>query len=379
MLSINVSDDGSGIDLSYLRQRVLEKQLVTAEMAQQLTEAELIEFIFLPGFSTTNQVTELSGRGVGLNIAKTMVEEVGGNIQAVSKFGKGMNFHFQLPLTLSVIRTLLVEISGEPYAFPLTRIDHAIRVNVADISYAENKQYFTLNGHNIGLVRADQVLELPPSKFSADTFSIVIVSDQLNRYGLVVDQFLGEKNLVIRPIDHRLGKVQDISAAALLEDGSPVLILDVLDLIRSVDKILTTSYLAQANYEPEVIWMQLAKKILVVDDSITVRETEKKLLQNHGYQVDSAIDGMEAWNMILTGKYDLIISDVDMPRMNGIKLVHQVKNHPLFKGTPVIIVSYKDREEDRIQGLEAGADYYLTKGSFRDDTLIKAVRDLMQE
>ncbi|PSF35282.1 hybrid sensor histidine kinase/response regulator [Aphanothece hegewaldii CCALA 016] len=379
MLSINVSDDGAGIDLNQLKNRILEKKLVTPEMAQQLFETELIEFIFLPGFTTANEVTEISGRGVGLNIAKTMVEEVGGNIQAISKTDKGMSFHFQLPLTLSVIRTLLVEISGEAYAFPLTRIEQAVRVNMNEIFYAENKQYFTLNGKNIGLVRADQVLELPPSKFSSDSFSIVIVSDQHNCYGLIVDRFLGEKNLVIRPLDHRLGKVQDISAAALLEDGSPVLILDVLDIIHSVDKILTTSYLAQANYEPELSWTQLTFKILVVDDSITVRETEKKLLQNYGYQVDLAVDGIEAWNMIICGKYDLIISDVDMPRMNGIKLVQQIKNHPLFKETPVIIISYKDREEDRLQGLEAGADYYLTKESFQDDTLIKVVKELLEK
>ena len=377
MLSITVSDDGRGIDLEKLRETVTKKQLATVEMSKQFTENELIEFIFLPGFSTANQVTEISGRGVGLNIAKTMVEEVGGNLQAISKPGKGMSFHFQLPLTLSVIRTLLVEISGECYAFPLTRIDQAIRLHQTEISYVENRQYFTLNDHNIGLVRADQVLDLPQSKFSSESFSVVIISDQLNRYGLVVDQLLGEKNLVIRPLDHRLGKVQDVSAAAILEDGSPVLILDVLDLVRSIDKVLTTACLAQATYEPDISWKGSAKRILVIDDSPTVREMERKILQNQGYIVDGAIDGMEGWNALVSGKYDLVITDIDMPRLNGIKLVNHIKKHPQLKSTPVIIVSYKDREDDRLQGLEAGADYYLTKSSFHDDTLINAVRNLL--
>ena len=306
-----------------------------------------------------------------------MVEEVGGNLQAISKPGKGMSFRFQLPLTLSVIRTLLVEISGECYAFPLTRIDQAIRLHQTEISYVENRQYFTLNNHNIGLVRADQVLDLPQSKFTSESFSVVIISDQLNRYGLVVDQLLGEKNLVIRPLDHRLGKVQDISAAAILEDGSPVLILDVLDLVRSIDKVLTTASLTQATYEPDISWKGSAKRILVIDDSPTVREMERKILQNQGYIVDGAIDGMEGWNALVSGKYDLVITDIDMPRLNGIKLVNHIKKHPQLKSIPVIIVSYKDREDDRLQGLEAGADYYLTKSSFHDDTLINAVRNLL--
>jgi two-component system sensor histidine kinase and response regulator WspE len=377
MLSITIADDGRGINLEKLRQTVIDKQLVTVEMGQQLSETELLEFIFLPGFSTANQVTEISGRGVGLNIAKTMVEEVGGNLQAISKLGRGTSFHFQLPLTLSVIRTLLVEISGECYAFPLTRIEQAIRLHQSEINYVENRQYFILNGHNIGLIRADQVLDLSPSKFISESFSVVIISDQLNRYGLVVDQFLGEKNLVIRPLDNRLGKVQDISAAAILEDGSPVLILDVLDLVRSIDKVLTTTSLSQATYEPDGTWKTAAKRILVIDDSPTVREMERKILINQGYLVDGAVDGMEGWNALVSGKYDLVITDIDMPRLNGIKLVNHIKKHPQLKSTPVIIVSYKDREDDRLEGLEAGADYYLTKSSFHDDTLINAVADLL--
>ncbi|WP_013322839.1 hybrid sensor histidine kinase/response regulator [Gloeothece verrucosa] len=377
MLCITLADDGRGIDLEQIRQRVIDKQLVKPDLAQQLTDNELLEFIFLPGFSTSAAVTEISGRGVGLNIAKTMVEEVGGNLQATTKPGKGISFHFQLPLTLSVIRTLLVEISGEPYAFPLTRIEQVVMLNAHEIFSLENRQYFSLNLQNIGLVRADQVLELSPSKVPSEVLSIIILSDQFNRYGLIVDRFLGERNLVIRPLDTRLGKIQDISAAALLEDGSPVLILDVLDLMRSIDKLFSSSEIKQAQYDFENNILEKPKRILVVDDSITVREMERKLLENHGYQVDLAMDGMEGWNAVISGDYDLIITDVDMPRMNGIKLVAQIKKHHQLQKIPVIIISYKERQEDRLQGLEAGADYYLTKSSFHDDTFINAVVDLI--
>jgi two-component system sensor histidine kinase and response regulator WspE len=377
MLSITISDDGRGVDLEQLRQRIVSKQLASADMADQLTEAELLEFLFLPGFSTDTSVTEISGRGVGLDVVLSMVQQVGGSVRAVSEPGKGMHFHLQLPLTLSVIRTLLVEISGEPYAFPLTRIDQIIMLDRNAIALTENRQYFTLDGHNIGLVAAHQVLELDDSTPDSDQCTTIVISDRLSRYGLVVDRCLGERDLVVRPLDRRLGKVKNISAAALLEDGSPVLLVDVEDLVRSIDHLLVSGQLSRINRTTKTSALASQKRILVVDDSITVREMERKLLQNRGYTVEVAVNGMEGWNAARTGQFDLVITDIDMPRMNGIELVNQLKLHPNLKSLPVIVVSYKDREEDRLQGLEAGANYYLTKSSFHDDTLINAVGDLI--
>jgi len=375
MLAITVTDDGKGIDPELLRQRVSEKKLAPREVAAKMTHVELMEFIFLPGFSMAKQVTELSGRGVGLDIVKSMAHEVGGTVRATSAPGKGLSFHFQLPLTLSVVRTLLVEISGEAYAFPLSRIDKIVNLSKSELSMAENRQYFTQDNKNIGLIPAHQVLDLPPSS-PADTLWVVLLSDSSTTYGLVVDRCLGERELVVRPLDHRLGKVQDISAAALMGDGSVVLIVDVSDLVRSMNNLLDAGRLAKVGNN-KAATVNTTKRVLVVDDSITVREMERKLLQNRGYSVDVAVDGMEAWNTIRASPYDLVISDIDMPRMNGIQLLEQIKRHPRLKSIPVIVVSYRDREEDRIQGLEAGADYYLTKSSFHDDTLIQAVVDLI--
>ena len=381
MLSITISDDGRGIDTERLRQKIIDKGLSTPEMVAQMEDNELLEFLFLPGFSTAKQVTEISGRGVGLDIAKSMAQEVGGNVRANSQVGKGTSFNFQLPLTLSVVRTLLVEISGEPYAFPLARIEQIVYVNKEDISSVENRQYFTMDNKNIGLVAAYQVLELKQPPPQGDTLSVVVISEQSDYYGLVVDQFLGEHDLVVRPLDARLGKVQDISAAALTGDGSPILIVDVSDLVRSVDNLLNNSLLNRVmssnNGDSTNAVAESQKSILVVDDSITVREMERKMLQNKGYKVDVAVDGMEGWHAVSTNHYDLVISDVDMPRMNGIELTNKIKNSSKLNKIPVIIVSYKDREEDRLRGLEAGANYYLTKSSFQDDTLVNAVYDLI--
>lgn len=377
MLAITIADDGRGINPEWLRQKVINKKLATPEMVAQMKDAELLEFIFLPGFSTAKQVTEISGRGVGLDIAKSMAQEVGGTVRAVSQVGKGTSFHFQLPLTLSVVRTLLVEVSGNPYAIPLARIDHVLTIERKDIADIENRQYFTMNQQNIGLIPAHQVLDLPKPVSGTEVLFVVVISDQSNAYGLVVDKFLGERDLVVRPLDPRLGKVPDISATSLLADGTPVLIVDVSDMVRSMDAILTNEKLVRIGIDPSDRKEQKRKKILVVDDSITVREMERKLLENRGYEVDIAVNGAEGWNAVRTNTYDLVISDIDMPKMNGIELVRQIKSHSRLNGLPVIIVSYRDREEDRIQGLEAGADYYLTKSSFHDETFVGAVMDLV--
>ncbi|WP_242031983.1 hybrid sensor histidine kinase/response regulator [Microcoleus sp. FACHB-672] len=379
MLSITISDDGQGVNFNRLREKIVEKNLSTSDIVAQLTETELIDFLFLPGFSTRNTVSQISGRGVGLDVAQSVVREFGGVLRAVSKQGKGMSFHLQLPLTLSVIRTLLVEISGEPYAFPLTRIERIVLVPKETIPLVENRQYFMTDNQTIGLVAAYQVLELNPFTLNSEDLPVVIISDRSSRYGLVVDRFLGERDLVVRPLDPRLGKVQDISAAAILEDGSPVLIIDVEDMVRSIDKLLANGRLNPVSSAGDSAPSAPRKRILVVDDSITVREVERKLLENNGYEVEVAVNGVDGWNAVRTGQYNLIITDVDMPRMNGIELVTQIKNHSNFKSLPVMIVSYKDREEDRLRGLEAGANYYLTKSSFHDDTLLNAVIDLIGE
>ncbi len=380
MLSISVEDDGQGIDLESLRTKIVRKKMVSEKMAAQMMESELMEFLFLPGFSTRDDVTEISGRGVGLDVVHSVVQEMRGVVRATSEPGKGMRFHLQLPLTLSVIRALLVEIAGEPYAFPLARIEHTLKLARKKIELLEGCQYFTHGSQHVGLVSAHQILELGAPVLEEEEAAVVMLGERLNCYGVVVDRFLGEHNLVVQPLDPRLGKIRDISAGAILDDGSLCLILDVDDLLRSTDLIVSGGRLDKISRSPQADdAVKPSKRILVVDDSITVREVERGMLEVRGYSVEVAVDGMDGWNAVRTGKYDLVISDIDMPRMNGFEFVERMKKDPGLKSTPVMIVSYKDREEDRIRGLEAGADYYLTKGSFHDETLLDAVRDLIGE
>lgn len=377
MLLIEVSDDGPGIELDIVRRGIVEKRLTTAEVAARLTEPELLEFLFLPGFTMKEAVTEISGRGVGLDVVQTMIKEVGGSVRVFSQPGRGTRFQLQLPLTLSVLRTLLVEIAGEPYAFPLARINSAVRVPRGDVESIEGREHFTFGGQQIGLIAAQQVLGLGQSPAPNLELSVIIVGEKENRYGVVIDRFLGEQELVVRKLDPRLGKVKDISAAALMADQSPVLIIDVEDLTRSIENLISGGRLAQVAHAGTAESVRARKRVLVVDDSLTVRELERKLIESKGYEVEIAVDGMDGWNAVRIGQYDLVVTDVDMPRLDGIELVTLIKKDPRLSALPVMIVSYKDREEDRRRGLEAGADYYLTKGSFHDATLLRAVGDLI--
>lgn len=379
MLWIIVSDDGRGLDLENLRRVVVERNLTTQEMAARMSEAELTDFLFLPGFSLKKEVTEISGRGVGLDIVRNMLKEVRGSIRVSTQLGKGMRFQLQLPLTLSVVRALIVELAGEPYAFPLAYLVRTLVLQPDQVQSLEGRHHFQHLGRQIGLVAGAQVLGVDAVPPSAAGWPVIILGDQEEHYGVVVERFLGERELVVQPLDPRFGKVKDISAGALMEDGSPVLIVDVEDFVRSVEKLIATGSLSKVAAAGTANDAKARKRVLVVDDSLTVRELERKLLANRGYEVEIAVDGLDGWNAVRTGKFDLIISDVDMPRMDGIELVSLIKKDNALKTLPVMIVSYKDREEDRRRGLEAGADYYLTKGSFHDETLLQAVVDLIGE
>ena len=241
----------------------------------------------------------------------------------------------------------------------------------------KRRQHFRLRGEAIGLLAAHQVFDCDAPESSAEDLPVVVIGDRTSRYGLVVDRFLGERELVVQPLDPRLGKVQGISAAATMEDGRPVLIVDVEDVLRSAERLMAEGHLMRVGDPSGTQKVARRKRILVVEDSLTVRELERKLLQSHDFDADVAVDGMDGWNSVRTGRYDLVITDVDMPRMDGIELTHLIKKDARFTTTPVLIVSYKDREQDRLRGLEAGADYYLTKGSFHDRKLLQAVEDLI--
>ncbi|MGF6088086.1 hybrid sensor histidine kinase/response regulator [Pseudomonas sp. 18173] len=377
LLVLELSDDGNGVDLEKVRRSIVERNLSPAQTAAQLSEEELLTFLFLPGFSLRDTVTEVSGRGVGLDAVQHMVRQLRGAVVLEQTAGEGSRFHLEVPLTLSVVRSLVVEVGDEAYAFPLAHIERMCDLEPVDIVQVEGRQHFWHEGRHVGLVAASQLLQRPASQDSGQTLKVVVIRERDAIYGVAVERFIGERTLVVLPLDERLGKVQDISAGALLDDGSVVLIVDVEDMLRSVDKLLNTGRLERIARHGHQVVEAARKRILVVDDSLTVRELQRKLLLNRGYDVAVAVDGMDGWNALRSEDFDLLITDIDMPRMDGIELVTLLRRDNRLQSLPVMVVSYKDREEDRRRGLDAGADYYLAKASFHDDALLDAVVELI--
>ncbi|MFJ2411181.1 hybrid sensor histidine kinase/response regulator [Pseudomonas sp. NPDC087814] len=377
LLVLELSDDGNGVDLERLRGTIVDRHLSPVETALRLSEEELLTFLFLPGFSLRDKVTEVSGRGVGLDAVQHMVRQLRGAVVLEQAAGQGSRFHLEVPLTLSVVRSLVVEVGEEAYAFPLAHIERMCDLAPDDIVQLEGRQHFWHEGRHVGLVAASQLLQRPPGQGSQETLKVVVIRERDAVYGIAVERFIGERTLVVLPLDDRLGKVQDISAGALLDDGSVVLIVDVEDMLRSVDKLLNTGRLERIARRTQQTLEAPRKRILVVDDSLTVRELQRKLLLNRGYEVAVAVDGMDGWNALRSEDFDLLITDIDMPRMDGIELVTLLRRDTRLQSLPVMVVSYKDREEDRRRGLDAGADYYLAKASFHDDALLDAVVELI--
>ena len=291
LLVLELADDGGGVDLERVRRSVVERGLSPEHTAASLSEEELLTFLFLPGFSLRDKVTEVSGRGVGLDAVQHMVRQLRGSVVLEQTAGEGSRFHLEVPLTLSVVRSLVVEVGGEAYAFPLAHIERMCDLAPDDIVQVEGRQHFWHEGRHVGLVAASQLLNRPATQSSGQTLKVVVIRERETIYGVAVERFIGERTLVVLPLDQRLGKVQDISAGALLDDGSVVLIIDVEDLLRSIDKLLDTGRLERIARQNQA--QAPRKRVLVVDDSLTVRELQRKLLLNRGYDVAVAVDGMD--------------------------------------------------------------------------------------
>ena len=362
-LVITVRDDGNGVDPEQIRKRVINRNLATAETVAGLTETEVLEFLFLPGFSTRDVASHLSGRGVGLNVVQSMVQEAGGSVTVSSTLGAGTMFRLTLPITRSVIRAVRVLAEGELFSVPMVRIDHVMHQEPEGDA---EKPHVTWNGRAHPVVPLASLLGLSDRSLPRGPVPMLLSGG----FAFAVERLVDQAELSVRRLDPRLGKIPGVSAASLDENGYPLLILDVEDLIQTAAGTPTTTSAVQHDES-------IAPHILVVDDSHTVREMERRLLVKAGYTVSTAQNGQEAWNLLRLNEYDLLISDVDMPQMNGIELVTRVRANPRLGRMPVIILSYKDRAEDRQRGLDAGADFYLTKGSFDNGSFLQAVVDLV--
>ena len=373
MLAIEVADDGAGIGFERVRERLrIDRGLGEAEAAA-LDHELLADALFTAGFSTREDVSEISGRGVGLDVVRQMLKQLDGSVRLDSIAGAGTRFSLLVPISRAVTRAVVVGVAGETYAFPLLRIERLLRAEAGEVQHREGMHYVSTQGQNIGLVSLAEQLGLETHATRAGHHDIVVIAQEGRRAGFIVDSVLGEFDLATRPLDPRLGRVADISAMALLPDGQPVVMLDIEDLMHSA----LERERAQGVQPQRDDAAPRLRRVLVVDDSISVRELVRQLLVGRGYEVQVCVDGMDAWARLRDWPCDLVVTDVDMPRMDGIELTRSIKQDPRLRTLPVVIVSYRDRPEDRARGLEVNADAYLTKSDFQEHGFLDVVQQLI--
>ncbi|MFC1975551.1 chemotaxis protein CheW, partial [Chloroflexota bacterium] len=372
---ITVSDDGGGLDLEAIRMSATRKGLLRMGEADILNDAEAANLIFNSGLSTSNIITDISGRGVGMDVVRQNVEELHGTLEVEFEPDQGTTFTMTLPLTLASSRGLLVRAGEQTLALPLTSVERMLQIGSSSIASVEGKEAITYQGKPIAVARLADLLELPPKPSDADKLTVVIVAVAEKRLGLIVDDLVGEQEVVIKNLGKQLAKVAGFAGATLLGSGQVILVLHVADLIklaaRSKPRTLT---ITDADHKES----DQRKTILVVDDSITTRTLEKNILEAVGYEVKLATDGKEALGVLATdGLPHLIVSDINMPRLDGFELTSRIKQDTRYTDIPVILVTSLDSPADKARGIEVGADAYIVKSSFDQGNLLDTIEQLV--
>ncbi len=374
---ICVSDDGHGLNLEAVRRTLARRGGVDV---QSLSEEDLKEAIFNAGISTSPIITDISGRGVGLDVVRRNVEALHGRIDVDTALGKGTTFTLTLPLTLTSSRGLLVRVSNELFAIPHNAIEYIMYVRPREVVPLEGQDTVLYNGRPLTLVRLGDVLNLPRSDAQSEDarIPVVVLAAAERRMAFAVDSLAGEQEVVIKGLGRQLSRVGGIAGATVMGSGEVVLILNVADLIKLGLRSDRRSFLAALVKAAPAVETRARRRILVVDDSITTRTLEKNILEAAGYTVQLATDGQEALGTIAaSGVPDLVVSDVVMPRLDGFGLTQRIREDPHTASVPVILVTSLDSAEDKARGIEVGADAYITKSSFDQNNLLETIEQLI--
>jgi two-component system, chemotaxis family, sensor kinase CheA len=386
-LVIEVVDDGAGIDVEKLKAKAIEKGLITAETAEGMSEREALWLIFRSGFSTKQAVTDLSGRGVGMDVVREHIERLHGMIDVESTLGEGTKFTLSVPLSVATTRCLLVEAGGQTFGIPITNVERIVRLSREDIGHTEGHEAIRIDERPMALLRLGDVLGVPAEEAEGENQPAIILGSADRRAAFLVDGLLGAQEIATKTLPKPLVRVRHIAGATIVGTGEVVPILNVLDLLRASAKGAPAAAPRKGkSAEPKAEPKKAAKKaeapadkqsILVVDDSVTIRTFEKALLEAAGYDVTAASDGLEAWDFLQKASCDLILSDVEMPNMTGFELTEKVRSDSRLKDMPLVLVTTLSSDEDRKRGIDAGADAYVIKGSAEQDHLLETVRRLI--
>ncbi|KPA12005.1 chemotaxis protein CheA [Candidatus Magnetomorum sp. HK-1] len=375
-VEIIAEDDGKGIDLDRVRREAIKRGMITEKDATTLTEKENLSLIFRSELTTSPIITQISGRGLGLAIVQERIQKLGGIVTVESDFGKGTKFSIQVPITLATSRGILIQLQNKFFVVPVTYVERVMRVKTKSIKTVENKATIKLEGEVLSFVSLSDLLEMPLDGTSEKKeYITVIVLEVSNKLiACQVDEVLGEQEVLVKSLGKQLSRVRNIAGATILGSGMVVPMLNVHDLIKSTGK---ASLIRPMTTEDEETKYTQGKSILIAEDSITSRMLIQNILESADYIVTTAVDGLDAYTTFKTGSFDLVVSDVEMPKMNGFELTEKIRSDKQHGETPVVLVTSLQSPEDRKRGIDAGANAYIVKSNFDQSNLLEVIARLI--
>ena len=376
-VEILVADDGAGIDAAKVKAAACRLGLVSAEETERLGERETLALIFQSGVSTSPIITDVSGRGLGLAIVREKIERLGGTIALETRPDAGTTIRIVLPLTLATFRGVLVRAGDQLFVIPAVSVERVARMTAKDVQTVENRETIPLGGQAVSLVWLGDVLEMPRKGVvggPVDSVWAVVLGLGLARIAFRVDEILGEQEVLVKALGRQLARVRNVAGASVLGTGQVVPVLNVPDLMKSAVKLATAPRPPAIAEQP----VEAQKRtILVVEDSITSRSLLKNILESAGYQVATAVDGIDAYTALKTGTFDLVVSDVEMPRMDGFDLTAKVRTDKQLSELPIVLVTALESREHRERGIDVGANAYIVKSSFDQSNLLEVIGRLI--
>ena len=377
-VQVLVSDDGRGIDVDAVRAAALKRARLSPENDDSFAESDPISLIFRSGVSTSPIITDISGRGLGLAIVREKVDRLGGRLSVESEQGAGTTFRLLLPLTLATFRGVLVRAEGRVVAIPLTHVARVARVASSGIKTVESRETITLGGRVVSLVRLADVLRFPRGKESlrrSDTVHVVVLSGvSAHPIAVAVDEILHEQEVLVKSLGSQLSGVTNVAGATVLGSGVVVPILSVRDFVTFAFQDTVAAARESGAEAPDE---QVAPSLLVVEDSITSRTLLTNILQTAGYRVTTAVDGSDGYAALRADPFDLVVTDIEMPKMDGFELVSKIRADSALSELPVVLVTSRESREDHERGAEVGANAYIVKSRFDHANLLDIIRQLV--
>jgi len=379
-VEVIIADDGAGIALERVRTSLLKLGTLPREKAEELTDQELLPYVFQSGVSTSPIITELSGRGLGLAIVREKVEKLGGTVSLETFPDTGTRFRIVLPLTVATFHGVLVRLGERAFVIPSMHVERTVRLKREEIKTVENRETIQLKGEAVSLARLRDVLGLTPAAPAATSPGMVqaiVLTASGTSIAFLVDEVLNEQEVLLKSLGRQLSRVRNVAGVTVIGSGEVVPILNVPDLLKHAVKFSAPSTPLAAMAETRQAVTGRKRSVLVVEDSITTRTLLRNILGAAGYDVVVAVDGVDAFTKLKSAEFDIVVSDVDMPRMGGFGLTARIRADKRLAELPVVLVTALESGEDRERGIDAGANAYLAKSNFDQSNLLEVIKRLV--